>query len=76
MTTTLDLLHSIRPGDKVRILVHAGIGINGPESMVKTGRAVMYVRECDHWVLDMGGRYGTPGIASVRNLVSVKRGNR
>jgi hypothetical protein len=71
--TTSELLHSIKPGDKVTILVHAGIGRNGPESKPRTGRAVMFNRVHDSWVLNMGGRYGTPGIAQVCNLVSVRK---
>jgi hypothetical protein len=71
--STRELLHSIKPGDRVTILVHAGIGRNGPESTPRTGRAVMFNAQHESWVLNMGGAHGTPGIASVRNLVSVKR---
>jgi len=71
--TTQDLLHSIKPGDRVTILVHAGIGRNGPESKPRTGRAVMFNAAHDSWVLNMGGPHGTPGIATTRNLVEVKR---
>ena len=69
--TTSALLASIQPGDKVTILVHAGIGRNGPESKPATGRAVM--RGPCGWVLNMGGKHGTPGIATEHNLVSVCR---
>lgn len=38
----------------------------------RTGRAVM--RGPYGWVLDMGGRYGTPGIATSENVTRVKKG--
>jgi len=63
-------LSTIRPGDRVTILVHAGgIGRN-VQWKEATGRAVM--RGDYGWVLDMGGRHGTPGIASEENLVRVR----
>ena len=69
METTFN---SIKPGSKVTILVNSGIGRNGPERKRATGRAVMFNREQNLWVLNMGGRYGTPGIASVDNVVEVR----
>ena len=62
---------TIRPGDSVTIMVYAGMGREGAEWKQKSGRAVFYG---DHgWVLDMGGRYGTPGIATLTNTVSIRR---
>jgi len=44
-------------------------------SQQHTGRAVM--KGPVGWVLNMGGRYGTPGIADERNTVKiVKKGRR
>lgn len=63
-------LASIRPGDRVTILVPAGFGRHGQEWKEATGRAVM--RGDYGWVLDMGGKRGRPGIASEENLVRVK----
>jgi hypothetical protein len=63
----LNLLDSIRPGDRVTILVHSG----GTCWRGRTGKALM--RGTHGWMLDMGGRYGTPGVATVENLVSVRR---
>lgn len=60
----------IKPGSKVTILVPAGFGRNGQEWKPKTGRAVMLGPA--GWVLNMGGRFGTPGIASPDNTLSVK----
>jgi hypothetical protein len=61
---------SIRHGDRVIILVPAGIGRNGQEWKEATGRAVMYSSN-GGWVLNMGGRHGTPGIATEQNTVRI-----
>jgi hypothetical protein len=66
-----NLLDSIHAGDRVTILVHAGIGRNGPETKPSTGTAVM--RGPAGWVLNMGGKHGTPGIACEANIVRVMR---
>lgn len=70
----MSLLNEIRPGDRVTILVHAGIGRDGPEQMERTGRAVM--RGPAGWVLNLGGAHGTPGIASEDNIVKIRKGRR
>lgn len=62
---------SIRPGDRVTIFVYAGRSRSGPEWKQKTGRAVM--RGPAGWVLNMGGKHGTPGIAGPDNTVAVKK---
>jgi hypothetical protein len=65
----------IRPGDRVVIRVPNGIGRNGIEWKEATGRAVMPGPA--GWALNMGGRYGTPGVATPDNIVRViKRGKR
>jgi len=74
MQTSMNAIDTIRPGDRVTILVPNGIGRNGREYKEKTGRAVM--RGPAGWVLNMGGRYGTPGVATEDNMVMVKRGKR
>lgn len=66
------MLAAIRPGDRVTILVPNGIGRHGTDWKEKTGRAVM--RGPAGWVLNMGGRYGTPGVATLDNLVTVTKG--
>jgi hypothetical protein len=66
-----EILDNIKPGDRVTILVPAGRGRNGQEYKESTGRAVM--RGPAGWVLNMGGRYGTPGIACEDNLVRVRK---
>lgn len=65
------LVDSIRNGDKVTIQIPNGIGRHGQEWKEATGRAVM--RGPVGWVLNMGGRYGTPGVACVQNIVSVRK---
>ena len=63
------LIANIRPGDRVTILVSNGIGHNGVEYKERTGRAV--ICSGDHVALNMGGRFGTPGVATVKNIVRV-----
>ena len=62
---------SISAGDRVTILVPCGCGRNGVEYRPQTGRAVM--RGPAGWVLNMGGPYGTPAIASAENIVSIRK---
>lgn len=59
----------IKAGSRVTILIPCGIGRDGQEYKPKTGRAVM--RGPYGWVLNMGGRYGTPAIATVENTLRV-----
>lgn len=63
---TKPLYESIRHGDRVSIVNRFG--------QVHTGRAVMLGP--GGWVLNMGGRYGTPDIADDRNVVAVRKGRR
>ncbi len=69
--TAEQLVASIRPGDRVTIFVHAGIGRNGPEKREATGRAV--ICSGTHAALNMGGRFGTPGVVTPENIVSVRK---
>jgi hypothetical protein len=55
----------------VTILVSGGIGRNGIEWVERTGRAVMY-SSAGGWVLNMGGRHGTPGIAGPDNTTKIR----
>ena len=61
------LVDLIRPGDRVTIVDRFGVE--------RTGRAVM---PSSHggWVLNMGGRYGTPGLADDSNVTRVRKGGR
>lgn len=58
----MKLIDAVRAGDRVTIVNRFG--------QQHTGRAVM---RCiaGGWVLNMGGRYGTPGIANDDNTVKV-----
>lgn len=68
-----DFRDSIRPGDRVTIRVPAGRRTDGShETKRSTGRAVMVF--ADRAVLNMGGRHGTPGVATEENLVKVSKG--
>lgn len=55
------IVGSLRAGDRVTIVDRFG--------KQRTGRAVM--RGPHGWVLNMGGRHGTPAIASDENIVKV-----
>lgn len=57
------ILDTILYGDRVTIVNRFG--------QKHTGKAVM--RGPAGWVLDMGGRHGTPGIATEQNIVKVRR---
>jgi hypothetical protein len=58
-----DLVDAIRAGSKVTIVNRFG--------QQRTGRAVMR-SSTGGWVLNMGGRHGTPGLADRDNVVRVK----
>ena len=59
----LEMLDQIGPGDRVTIRT--------PQGQERTGRAVMLGPA--GWVLNMGGRHGTPDIVDERNIVSVRK---
>lgn len=69
--TPEQLVASIRPGDRVTIRVPAGFGLNGQEWSERTGRAVI----CNgtHATINLGGRFGTPGVVTPKNVVSVRK---
>jgi hypothetical protein len=58
------LVDTIRAGDRVTIVT--------PQGQKRTGRATM--KGPAGWVLNMGGRHGTPAIASDDNVIKVKKG--
>ncbi len=61
----------IHAGSRVTVMLHSGTGRNGPEfDARRTGRAVMLGPA--GWVLNMGGKYGTPAIATPENTVEVR----
>lgn len=70
-----DLIRSIKVGDRVTILIPNGIGRNGVEWKEATGKAVI----CNHLrdpsnltvALNMGGKYGIPGVATPENIVAI-----
>lgn len=66
-------LATVRPGDRVTILLQNGIGRHGPEYREATGRAVMPAAGALGWVLNLGGRYGRPGVATRENFVRIAR---
>jgi len=62
---TKTLFEQIKHFDKVTI-----VDLKGVKS---TGRAVMFNPKVDAWVLNMGGRHGTPAFADFSNVVGVRR---
>jgi hypothetical protein len=60
------MVANIRVGDRVTILVPAGFGREWKEA---TGRAV--ICSGTHATLNMGGRYGTPAVATPENILRV-----
>jgi len=59
----MKLIDSIKAGDKVTIIT--------PHGNKLTGKAVM--KGPYGWVLNLGGKYGTPGIASDENTIQVRK---
>ena len=67
-------IDDIKHGSRVTILVYSGMGRDGKEFKPQTGTAVM--RGPHGWVLNMGGRYGTPGIADDQNILAIRKEKR
>ena len=61
----MKLIDSIRAGDRVTIVT--------PHGSQLTGRAVMRSPAIGGWVLNMGGRHGTPGLADDSNTCKVSK---
>ena len=59
----MKLIDSIKAGDKVTIIT--------PHGNKLTGKAVM--KGPYGWVLNLGGKYETPGIASDENTIQVRK---
>lgn len=66
-STNPNIVEAIRAGDRVTILT--------PHGNKLTGRAVMR-SATGGWVLNLGGRHGTPGLADEENIVAVKPSKR
>lgn len=62
----MSLFQAIRPGDRVSIVSRHG--------QCQVGRCVM--KFATHAVLNLGGRYGTPGIATADNVTRVVKAKR
>jgi hypothetical protein len=60
-----ELLARVEVGSRVTILT--------PHGQRRSGRAVMR-SSAGGWVLNMGGKHGTPGLVDERNIVSVSGG--
>jgi len=62
-----NIVDMIKAGDKVTTVDRFG--------KKHTGRAVMR-SSAGGWVLNMGGKYGTPGLADGRNIVKIQKGGK
>lgn len=62
------MFQSIKCGDRVTIKT--------PHGNELTGRAVMFNRKVGAWVLNLGGKHGTPGLADERNTIKIKKAKR
>lgn len=72
LANKMALIANIRPGDRVTINVPAGKTLRGEQLWAeRTGKAV--ICSSDRVALNMGGRWGTPGVATAENLVKVTR---
>jgi hypothetical protein len=60
---------NIKVGQRVTIFIPNGRGRNGVEYKEATGRAVIVNHARGTVALNMGGRYGTPGVATPENFV-------
>ena len=73
----LELVRSIRGGDRVTARFPAGLRISGrkavPEYRNRTGVANGLLLFPGHVVINLGGRFGTPGVVDASNIVSVRR---
>lgn len=63
-TIQVGIVDMIRNGDRVTIETRHGNSVSGVATM----------RGPAGWVINTGGRHGTPAIASERNVVSIRRG--
>jgi hypothetical protein len=61
-------LHGIRPGDRVRLLVPNGIGRAGVE--YKEVRGVAMIVGPDRVAVNLGGKFGRPGVVTAENYVA------
>ena len=59
----MSLFDQIRARDVVTFLT--------PQNQLRKGRAVL--RGPAGWVLNCGGRYGTPAVVDARNVVAVRK---
>lgn len=73
------LLSCISPGDKVTFLRPNGLKLVGgramPEFKEATGRAIICQASPGVVVVNLGGRFGTPGCVTAENIVSVRTVN-
>ena len=65
-----DLIKAAKVGDKVKILVPNSISRNGVEYAEKWGKVM--IKSPGYLALNMGGKFGKPGVANEANIVALK----
>lgn len=58
------MFKTIKPGDRVTIRTALG--------QERDGRAIMFNCKVQGWLLNMGGKHGSPAIATEKNVLAVK----
>lgn len=66
-----DLIAQARPGDRVTIRIPNGIGRSGQEWKEATGRVV--IKSPGTLALNMVGKFGRPGVATIDNIVKLRK---
>jgi len=88
MAEKMALLANVQAGDKVTALFPGGLGLKdgkvnpllilkdgkvNPLLILKDGKVNPLLIFKDHIVINLGGRFGTPGVVDANNLVKVTR---
>lgn len=80
-TMVITSIHDVQAGDTLTFMIPGGIGllrdgdkvVENREYKKKTGRAVMRSSPVKGWVVNGGGRHGTPYVVSEENFVHATR---
>lgn len=72
--TPAEAMKLLKPRDTVVILSPNGYGRNGIEYVERVGKVVIAPSHRQaHATLNLGGQFGTPGIADESNIVKISR---
>lgn len=65
----MNVFQNIKRGQRVKYLAPNGIGRNGVEYAVRSGKVVLNMGT--HLVVNLGGKYGRPGVVMPDKFVQV-----